>query len=285
MSIVYQISFYFLPGSGKIIKNIKIYIAMIPENRRNQIIELVKVKNSISIPELKEQFNVSEITIRRDLEILEKRGLIDKTYGGAARRSDQISEIHYLKQITKMQKEKRHIAAECVKRIKDGSTILLQGGTTCLEIAKNLSSKRNLKIITCFPPILDYLWIETINRNTNFEIYCPGGKLQVVSNLFTGNYTQGFFRDITINISFIGVIALNINDGFMVTTEEEAQVVNAIFNASEKVIAPMDHSKFNKSAFIKIGLLDKVDEIITDSGLNDEIYADFSKSNIKITRV
>ena len=71
----------------------------------------------------------------------------------------------------------------------------------------------------------------------------------------------------------------------MVTTEEEAQVVKAIFSASEKVIAPMDHSKFNKSAFIKIGLLDKVDEIITDSGLNDEIYTNFSKSNIKITRV
>ena len=84
---------------------------LIPENRRNRIIELIKIKNSISVLELIKEFNVSEITIRRDLEILEKRGLIDKTYGGASKRSDQISEIHYLKQITKMIKEKRHIAA------------------------------------------------------------------------------------------------------------------------------------------------------------------------------
>jgi len=258
---------------------------MIPENRRNQIIELVKIKNSISIPELVKQFNVSEITVRRDLEILEKRGLIDKTYGGASKRSDQISEIHYLKQITKMLKEKRYIASECIKRIKDDSTVLLHGGTTCLEIAKNLNSKRNLKIITCFPPIIDYLWKETVNKGKNFEIYCPGGKLQIASNLFTGNYSQNFFKDITINISFIGVIALNINDGFMVTTEEEARLLKAIVDASESVIAPMDHSKFNKSAFIKMGLLDRVDEIITDKGLDDKIFEEFIMKNIKISRV
>jgi DeoR/GlpR family transcriptional regulator of sugar metabolism len=258
---------------------------LIPENRRNRIIELIKIKNSISVLELIKEFNVSEITIRRDLEILEKRGLIDKTYGGASKRSDQISEIHYLKQITKMIKEKRHIAAECVKRIKDNSTILLHGGTTCLEIAKNLNTKRSLKIISCFPPIIDYLWKETVNRDVNFEIYCPGGKLQIVSNLFTGNHGQNFFKDITIDLAFIGVIALNSIDGFMVTTEEEAQLLLSILNASRRVIAPMDHSKFNKSAFIKLGLLDKIEEIITDKGLNNSIYQEFTNRNIKITRV
>jgi DeoR family transcriptional regulator, fructose operon transcriptional repressor len=258
---------------------------MIPENRRNKIIELLNVEKTLSLPALARHFDVSEITIRRDLEILEKKGLIDKTYGGASKRNVQVSEIHYLKQLTKMQKEKRHIANECVKRISNGSTILLHGGTTCLEIAKNLNSKRDLKIITCFPPIIDFLWKEIINKKLSFELYCPGGKLQIVSNLYTGNYTQSFFKNIIINISFIGVIALNINDGFMVTTEEEARVLNDIFNVSEKTIAPMDHSKFSKSAFIKAGNLDKIDEIITDKGLSDNIVQEFRSKNIIITRV
>ena len=258
---------------------------IIPELRRIKIIKLTKIKRTISIQELINRFKVSEITIRRDLDLLEKRGEIDKIYGGATIRDNEISEIHFLKQLTKMIKEKRHIAIECAKRIKDGHTILLHGGTTCLEIAKNIVSKRNLKIVTCSPPIIEYIWKQSIKNNNEIEIFCPGGKLQTISNLFTGEHSQNFFNDIVVDLSFIGVIALNHKDGFMTTTKEESRLLQSIANVSKKIIAPADHSKFNKNAFIKVGLLDKIDEIITDKGLSNKILNNYSKFDFKITIV
>ena len=257
---------------------------IIPEIRRNKIIEFIKINKTISLVELINEFNVSEITIRRDLSLLEKRGLIDKIYGGATKKPEQISEIRYLRQLSKMVNEKRRIAVECSKRIKDNYIILLHGGTTCLEIAKNISTKKNLTIITCFPPIIEHLWKESAHNKRSFDIFCPGGKLNIASNLFTGDHGQVFFDNIVIDLSFIGVIALNPFDGFMTTTKEEANLLKSIVKSSKKIIAPADHSKFSKTAFIKVGLLDDIDEIITDKGLSNEVINEFSKFNLKITK-
>jgi len=258
---------------------------LIPERRRSKIIELLDINDSISIFNLAEEFKVSIITIRRDLELLESKGLINKIYGGITKKTDKVLEIHFLKQLNKMRKEKSRIAIECAKRIEDGFTILLHGGTTCFEIAKKLSNKKNLKIITCSPSIIDYLWKEIINRKNSHQIYCPGGELQITSNFFTGRHSESFFKDISIDIAFIGVIALDTSNGYMVTAEREGLLVKEIISASDITIAPTDHSKFNKKTFIKTDILNSIDEIITDRGLSDKIYDKFIENKIKVTRV
>ena len=257
---------------------------LIPEKRRDELVELINKYNTISISKLKNEFNVSEITIHRDLSILEQRGLINKIYGGGTKRIKKISEVHYLKQISRMLKEKRNIAAECVKRIENDSVILLHDGTTCLEIAKNLNKKNNLKIITYFPPIIEYLWKEVINKDKNFEIYCPGGKLNVAGNFFAPDANHDYLKNISVDLAFIGVIAIDLRSGLMVTSEEEARVLKSIMKVSKKIIAPIDHSKFSKSAFFKLGLLNKINEIITDKGLSDDIYNNFKERNFNIIR-
>lgn len=259
--------------------------SIIPEERRNNIVDFLNKNKTATIENLKDFFNVSEITIRRDLYLLEQKGLIEKVYGGARSKKQLVSEIIFLKQLNKMVDEKKRIAIECAKRIHDGMTVVIHGGSTCLEIAKNLNNKKNLKIVTCSPSIVSVLWDLSIKKYLGFDIYCPGGKLQISPYFFTGKHSAQFFNNINIDIAFIGVIALNIEEGFMTTKEDEAELLLAIINSSKKIIAPTDHSKFTKSAFIKVGSLKMIDEIITDCGLKDEIYNKFIKKNIIITRV
>lgn len=252
---------------------------MIPEERREKIIDFLKIRKTASISEVSNEFEISDITVRRDLDILSKRGVIKKVYGGAATLSHSIhNEPELLKRIQEYSEEKKRIAAEAIKRISNNDIIIIESGSTCIELTNNLYLKNNIKVITIAPHIV--INLSNLKRNGKFngEIICTGGILRGdPDDIFVGPQGIKFFENIKVKTAFFGIFAININDGWMVPSDFEAELTKKIVSSSKKIIGITHHSKFNNTSFSKVGPLNLFDEIITDSGLDNETYKKYKK--------
>ncbi|PIU29432.1 MAG: hypothetical protein COT09_00845 [Candidatus Hydromicrobium americanum] len=256
---------------------------MIPEERRNKIVEYISSKGTVTIPEISKKFEIAEITVRRDFDTLSKLGVIKKVYGGAAIKSNFFQEPFFLERINDNREEKRRIAAEAVKRISDNSTILLESGTTCLELARLLGQKKNINVVTAAPHIVNILCNLKRENKFNGEILCCGGVWRgEPDDIFIGSQAINFFDSIRIGTAFFGIVAINLKDGWMAPSSFEAELTKKIVSLAEKVIGITHHSKFNRISFTKIGLVSLFDEIITDTGLSKEDIEKYQKE-VKIT--
>ena len=256
---------------------------MIPEERRNKIVEYIRSKGTATIPEISIKFEIAEITVRRDFDTLSKLGVIKKVYGGAAIKNNFFHELFFLERINDNREEKERIAAEAAKRIYNNSTILIESGTTCLELVKLLEQKKNINVITAAPHIVNMLC--KLKRENKFsgEVLCCGGIWRgEPDDLFVGSQAINFFDSIRISIAFFGIVAINLEDGWMAPSSFEAELTKKIISSSKKVIGITHHSKFNRISFTKIGPVSLFDEIITNTELSKEDLEKYQKV-VKIT--
>jgi DeoR/GlpR family transcriptional regulator of sugar metabolism len=256
---------------------------MIPQARRNKILEYVRQKKTATISEIAEKFNFSEVTIRRDLSSLAKENQIKKVYGGCMAVDDVVREPVFLQRIHENIIEKNRIAQEAQKRISDGDIVLLESGSTCLELAKNLSGKKGLKIITTCPHILNTLCDMKRSGKIDGDIMCSGGIWREEPDIFIGPQAINFFNGLKINIAFFSPVAMNLEDGWMGANSFEVELLRKIVSVSEKVIGIMISSKLEKISLAGIGPASLFDEIITDSSLPEDIYKKYTAAGIKIT--
>ena len=244
----------------------------VPEKRRLEIKKIITENESISVSNLSKLFNVSEITVRRDLQKLEKDGFLDKVHGGAIARSFKTEyDPVYLEDIKLNKDKKESIAKEAVKEINDGDAVIIESGTTCLELVYNLANKRNLAIFTASVPIAYELWKVSLNRN-DLEVNICGGLIEAKSNTLIGSQATQFFQNINADIAFIGAVAISIDKGILTThSQMDADVIRSIANNSKRKILLADSSKFKKRAHISILPLTVFSKIITDSGIDKDI--------------
>jgi len=256
---------------------------MIPEERRNKIVDYIKLKKTATISEISNKFDISEITVRRDLDKLSKQGIIKKVYGGAAVSDSFSREPILFRRMHEYIDEKKRIADEAIKRISDGDTILIESGSTCLTLVNNLPQRSNINVITAAPHIVNAL--SNLRRDSKFngEVLCCGGIWRGdPDDIFVGPQAINFFDSIKIRIAFFGIVAINLIDGWMAPSVFEAELTKKIISSSEKVIGVTHHSKFNRISFTKIDPVGLFDEIITDSGLGKEDLKKYQKV-VKIT--
>ena len=244
----------------------------VPEKRRLEIKKIITENESISVSNLSKLFNVSEITVRRDLQKLEKDGFLDKVHGGAIARSFKTEyDPVYLEDIKLNKDKKESIAKEAVKEINDGDAVIIESGTTCLELVYNLANKRNLAIFAASVPIAYELWKVSLNRN-DLEVNICGGLIESKSNTLIGSQATQFFQNINADIAFIGAVAISIDKGILTThSQMDADVIRSIANNSKRKILLADSSKFKKRAHISILPLTIFTKIITDSGIDKDI--------------
>lgn len=258
---------------------------MIPEARRDRIVEYIKDKRTVTIPELSNHFGISEITVRRDFDKLAKQGLIRKVYGGATIVDTDKFEPVLAQRIQENINEKKRIAKEALTRISDGDIILIESGTTCLELVKILSIKKKIKVVTAAPHILNALI--DLKRNNEFdgEILCSGGIWQEdPDDFFAGPQSSRFFEGIKIDTAFFGIFSIDYKDGWMTPNIFEVELTKTIVNSSRKVIGLTHHSKFNRTDFSKIGDIDLFDEIITDDSIDQDVI-DLYRKKVNISVV
>lgn len=248
---------------------------MLTEERRLKILEIVEREGKAEVKALSELLGVSGITIRRDLQILEKEGLLRRTRGGALPRGTKL-EPPYTVQEKRFLEDKRRIGAEAVKLIQDGDTIILEASTTVLQIAKNLRNKGNITVLTNSITIAHELLFRR-----GVEIILTGGELNFNTLALLGPLAERCFEELTVDKAFIGISAID-EEGMSTSTLAEASVKKAIIASAREVIGVADHSKFGRRAFAHVAPVESLSRLITDKEAPGEIIEKIKGKGVQV---
>lgn len=253
---------------------------MLQAERRNYIIELLNKDGKVIIEDLAKELNVSEMTIRRDLQYLEEHKLITRTHGGAVLHNLLTEEIPYTKKAEQNIEEKQRIGLYASSLVEEGDIIILDAGTTNMEIAKGIVGIKNLKVITN-----DLMIGAFLSRYDGIEVYCTGGIIQRDTGACLGTQAIEFLKNINADIAFVGASSIDIKRGITTPTMDKAQWKKEIINSAERAILVADSLKFGKVSFAKICPLNRFDLIITDTGISHGIREELEELDIEIKLV
>ncbi|MBN1298924.1 MAG: DeoR/GlpR transcriptional regulator [Actinobacteria bacterium] len=256
----------------------------IPEKRRIEIKELVQKEKSVSVEKIAEVFGISVITVRRDLEKLQEQGYITKVHGGAIIKSSFTYEPVFEIQKELYRDEKSRIASEAAKRINDGDSIIIESGSTCLAMVKFLTEKKNLRISTAGVSVANEL-LKLVQVNKDFEVSACGGIIREGSSTYVGPHAVSYFKNLNVDISFIGAVAISLTKGLSTATQFDAEIVKAVTDCAKKVIVLTDSSKFHKESYINFLPFENITEIITDSNIEPKTADSFTRLGVKLTIV
>lgn len=245
---------------------------MEPSERRQLILDELNENGKVDIDELAGRASVSSMTIRRDLTILESEGEVIRTHGGAVLKKPLVNESSFHDKESKNHFEKRQIAKEAVTIIQNDSTILLDSGTTTLEIAKLLKHKQNITVIT------NDIKIAVELMDSDVKVIIAGGELQNSIGALFGPLTENILNAIHVDVFFLGAHAAHIDAGVTAPTHQKASIKKAMLNAAEVTWLVADSSKFNQKSFTKVCDLSEIDALITDDRLAENDKSRLSES-------
>ena len=229
-----------------------------------------------TIAELSNELQVSEATVRRDLETLEKQGVIRRVYGGAELLRKRHTEPLYEEKASLHAREKLQIAEAAVKFIQEGDTIFLDGGSTVLEMARRLPPLRDLTVVT------NSLMAAADLMEKNFHIILVGGEFRSLSRTLVGPLTSKILESLTISKAFLGTIGLEAERGISTTDPNEAYTKELVMKRSDKVFLLADSSKFGVSSFVFSGSAKDIDVLVTDSALPQAAQKQLKTKNIEV---
>jgi len=250
---------------------------MLGAERRVRIKKLLREEGSVKVSRLSKLFNVSEVTIRRDLAKLEKERAIKRIHGGAMAADSDAPTFSFLSRTQEQAKEKELIGKKAAELIKDGSTIILDSGTTTSEVAKNLRGHRNLKVITNALNIA----LELAD-NRDISVVVPGGSLKGASLSLTGPRVVEFVKNVNVDITFLSVQGVSLEEGLTNNSISDLYLKRAIIDVARKVVLVVDSSKFNKVELYTISPITLVDTIITDKNAPGPLVHQLLSKKIKV---
>lgn len=253
---------------------------MLQAERRAYIIEYMKDKGKVVIEDLAKEIDVSPMTIRRDLDYLEEKNKIIRTHGGAIPVESLHEEISYKHKKQKQISQKIKIAEYSSTFIKEGHTIILDAGTTTMEIAKKIRNFKNINIITT-----DLLTAAYLSKSKGIKVYCTGGMVQNEIGACIGSKAEEFLNEVYADIAFIGTSSVDIERGITSPTMEKAMLKKKMIESSDKTILVTDSTKFGKKSFSKICNLEDLDLIITDDGIDENLIKKMKEKDISISIV
>jgi DeoR/GlpR family transcriptional regulator of sugar metabolism len=230
--------------------------------RRQQILNLLEETGSLDVGDLADRFAVSVVTIRKDLDDLERQGLLQRTFGGAVFSHRSRFNRSFLERASEHLREKRAIAAAALEYIKDGDTIILDAGTTTLAVAQLL--KQHVKsafIITCSVPVA----LEV--SSAGYDILLLGGMIRNKSLALLGRETLWMLDRYRADKAFLGSSGFTIEKGHTTPNPDDAQIKEAIMRVSLEKYVLVDSSKFGDQCLTRFAHLRDVDLTITDSHL------------------
>jgi DeoR/GlpR family transcriptional regulator of sugar metabolism len=250
---------------------------MLPNKRKEKILELLKEDGSAKVIDLARIFKVTEVTIRQDLEKLEKEGLVIREHGGAHLKNveDQVRNFALINQDNLQQKEE--IAQKCLEFIQAGDTIILDSGSTTTEIAKKIKDINGLTVITNALNIALML-----GANPNIDVVMTGGEFKPPTLSLTGQKAADFFKGLNVQKLFLATAGISLKSGLTYPSISDLVVKKAMIDAADITYLVADSSKIGKSAFASLGALSLIDYIITDEGVEEKHKQVFKDHEIEL---
>jgi DeoR family transcriptional regulator, aga operon transcriptional repressor len=249
-------------------------------DRHLHIITKLRKEGNVKVLDLCSELNVSSVTIRKDLKLLEDKHLLFRTHGGGTM-SNPYTADKPVKEKEKIQSgEKLNIGEAAANLVEPNDCILIASGTTVLSLAKNIYPRGSLTVITAALNVA----MELI-RHPEIEVIQLGGILRKSSSSVTGNYAEKILEDFSCSKLFLGVDGIDLEFGLTTTNMMEAQLNKKMIKAAQKTIVLADSTKFGKRGFGKICGLEDIEQIITDSGISDHMVETLKGMGIEITIV
>ncbi|MEI8131849.1 MAG: DeoR/GlpR family DNA-binding transcription regulator [Leptolinea sp.] len=243
---------------------------MISAERRKKILELVEKRSSISVAEMCEKLDVSEMTIRRDLSMLSNQGLLQRVHGGAVSRQGRSYEPPYLLRSSKNIEAKQAIGQMAAALVIDGDSLALDNGSTVLELARLLVGNRNLTVLTASLAVANIL-----ADAPGIRLILSGGILRKEEGSLIGHIAEKTFQEFRIDKAFIGVGGISLENGLTEYNLEDTLVKRNMIGNSEQIIVMTDSSKLGKTRFSYVAPLSVVDVLVTDSQASEELLQEF----------
>jgi DeoR family fructose operon transcriptional repressor len=235
---------------------------MLAEERRFRIRGILSSQRTVSAAGLQDILKVTAATIRRDLTVLEREGVLVRSHGGAVSRISSTSFQPAYEGLPRGdQAEKMAIAAAARKFLIDGDTIFMEGSTTVFELARSLDGFHHLTVATNSPTIVCQL-----QHWPGVTVVCTGGELQKDQFYLSGLWAQRAISEIRVDKAVMGMTAIDPKYGHSCASPAEAQVKRMLVKAGKVRIGLVDGTKFGKQAFVQVGPVSDFDTIITDSG-------------------
>ena len=235
---------------------------MLPRERLEIIKEIVKQDKKLYVSKLSEKFDVTEETIRRDLEKLEKEGLVTRTYGGAILNNDKKNEERkFFKRESGNEDLKKAIALKALDYITPGITLAADSSTTVTEVLSSIRDRDDITVITNSVEGLIEL------SDSNINVLATGGILKHNLKSLQGSIAKSTILNYNVDIAFLSCKAIDMKKGIMDCNESESELKKLMRKQADKTVLLIDHTKFNKSSFIKVFDFKDIDMIITDECL------------------
>ncbi len=245
--------------------------------RENQIRQLLQQQHEVSIGRLAQMFSVSTMTVRRDLDRLEYSGQVRRTHGGAVLTDRMAFEFNYANRRRVNQAAKRAIASEAVRFVKPGDRVILDAGTTTLELAHLLKDYRKLTVLTPSLAVASELQF-----SEGIETVLLGGVIRRGRADLTGLVTETVLGMFAVDIAFQGADAIG-PDGAMYTADmRSSRVDQKIRKRASRTYIVADSSKFGKTALAQHGFVQQVDALITDNRITAEQRKGFERIGANI---
>lgn len=251
---------------------------MLPSQRRDAALRRLTTHGEVSFAELAKEFGVSEMTIRRDLETLEADGLVRRVRGGAISVVSRSYEPPLAVRATTASAAKTAIGAAAARLVNDGETIIIDVGTTTLELAKALHGRRGLTIVTASLPIAAEL-----GNDPDIRVLMTGGQVRSGELSLTGGMAEDAFTTMNCDLAFIGVAGICAVPGLTEYNPDDARVKRAAISAARRAIVLADSSKLGRVAFSTVAPLSSVDVLVTDAPADHPTVLDIAAAGVDIT--
>lgn len=253
--------------------------------RLTSILTSLQQSGSVSVEGLSKELNVSLVTIRRDLDALERQGLLRRTHGGAVSIEPLFYEPFrndrsFQAQVERFADQKRRIGRAAASLIKDGEIIALTPGTTTTEVIRGLPLNHKITVVTSTVNVAMEL-----SKRKDLDIFVTGGHLRGEWFSLVGPTAAQSLSHLLIHTLFIGADGIDPKWGVSCYISDEAQLNSSMVKHAQRKIAVVDHSKFGVVAGWRICPTSDLDILITDSGATDEMIAPFEKAQIQVMRV
>ena len=239
---------------------------MMAEERRMQILQIVRSEGRAKVNELVQRFNTSAVTIRSDLNELHQRGVIQRSHGGAVIQDTIFRESPVQERVNNQSKEKQRIGALAATLVQEGETIILDSGTTTLEIARHLHNIRHLQVLTNGLNIA----VELLGSRT-IQTIIMGGSVRNDSASVVGRATEDMLEQFSADKLFLCGAGCDPDFGVSGTNLDETMANRAMLRAAREIIVVADSSKFSKRSMSLIASFSEVDLVISDAGLPAEL--------------
>ena len=253
---------------------------LLNEERRRAILDLLNRESRVVVTDLSARFRTSQITIRKDLEVLHAQGLLHRTHGGALTIQTGALADPSLQEKEKLHHgEKLRIAAAAVRLIEEGQSIILDSGTTTTTIARSLRGHRKLTVIT------NAINIAAELANSEIDVLLTGGSVRRNSFSLVGPLAEESLRQLSADICFLGVDGFDIKLGLSTPNLLEAKVNRIMVERSRVVVAVCDSSKFGHRSLSHIAAAKAIHHVVTDKRISKSDLSSLKDLGIAVTLV